>query len=308
MQRIRQAPSILAITLAVFFTAAGARAESAAPQAPIAQQHLGTFPVTATAAPTTQPLYLVPVVIPTIVTEKGPLLVHLPGIGGGRACDRRMVAGLRDGGLEVNVEQYDWTEHDPGIHALRAQERNLKEAQHVADMLKAHLAADPASPLYLTGHSGGCGIAVWALERLPDNVTVDDVLLMAPALSPTYDLTRALRHVRGHLYAFSSVHDTLVLYTGTKMFGTMDGIQVEAAGYSGFVRPSTADRVQYQKLVSRPYDDQWSQLGNWGDHIGAMARPFASAILAPLLHAPGLTPTTKPTAQTAIPAAGPSVQ
>jgi hypothetical protein len=237
-----------------------------------------------------------PFAVPAEILEKGPLVLHLPGIGGFRYCDRRMLSGLRDGGVNGNLEIYDWTEHDPGIHALQAMERNQKEAQRVADMIVAHHQADPASPIYLTGHSGGCAIATWALEKLPAGVMVNDVLLMAPALSPTYDLSAALRHVRGHLNAFSSTHDILILYTGTRVFGTMDGVQTEAAGYAGFTRPATGDADQYLKLISHPYEPDWMDLDNFGEHVGAMARPFASAILAPLLHAPGLMPATRPAA------------
>jgi hypothetical protein len=85
------------------------------------------------------------------------------------------------------------------------------------------------------------------------------------------------------------------------LFGTIDGVQTDAAGYGGFVRPEKADADEYKKLVSRPYENDWNQLGNWGDHIGAMSRPFASSVLAPLLHAPGFTPATRPTAEVSSP-------
>jgi pimeloyl-ACP methyl ester carboxylesterase len=225
---------------------------------------------------------------------KGALLVHLPGIGGIRRCDRRMLAGLKDAGVSAGVIVYDWTDHDPGLHALCAWDRNHAEAQKIADLIVAHAQADPASPVYLTAHSGGCGVAVWALEKLPDHVMVDTLLLMAPALSPQYDLSAALRHVRGNAYAFTSQYDTLVLYSGTRTFGTMDGVFSEAAGYSGFVRPPHGDAEMYKKLIQRPYDPRWESLGDRGDHLGAMSRRFSAVILAPLLHGADGEPATRP--------------
>lgn len=227
------------------------------------------------------------------VRAGGPLVLHLPGIGGPRMCDHRMLAGLRDGGVKANLVICDWTENDPGIAALQGYARNHLEAQKIADLIVAHAMADPNSPIDLTAHSGGCGLAVWALERLPRDVKVRNVLLIAPALSPGYDLTPALRHVDEKMYAFTSLLDTVVLDTGTRLFGTIDGVQTAAAGFGGFVEPAGADPAMYQKLVQRAYQRDWMKYNDFGDHIGAMSRPFARAVLAPLL-CPTLSATTEP--------------
>jgi pimeloyl-ACP methyl ester carboxylesterase len=143
--------------------------------------------------------------------------------------------------------------------------------------------ADPRTRIYLSGHSGGTAIAVWALERLPPDVKVDTLLLIASALSPTYDLSPALRRVRGRAYALHSPYDP-VLGIGTRMFGTIDGIRTDAAGRVGFTPPPTAaDPPQYAKLTTVGYGPGWIRLSNIGDHIGPMMRPFAREVIAPLL-------------------------
>jgi len=227
-----------------------------------------------------------------IVLAKGPLLLHLPGVGGYMGIDHHMIAGLRDAGIQANIVVYDWTEHHPGITALQSYQRNHQEAQRVAELIAEHEEIDPGSPVYLTAHSGGCGIAAWALEKLPANVKVQTVLLMAPALSPKYDLSAALRHVNGKVYVFSSTLDTAVLNLGTRIFGTIDGVQTIAAGFCGFVQPAGADNLMYQKLIECPYQSDWIRYDDFGEHIGAMSRPFATAILAPLI-GPVRAPTTQ---------------
>lgn len=223
------------------------------------------------AAPATQP-------------AETPFVLHLPGIGGFLRVDRSLIAGLKQGGVTGEIVPYDWTEHDPGIHALQAYARNKKEAQKVADIIARRFREHPTTPIELTSHSGGAAIAVWALERLPAGIEVENVFLLSPALSPKYDLTKALRHVRGKMFVFSSVRDTLILGAGCQMFGTMDGVQCEAAGLVGFKMPGNADADQYKKLVSEPYQDAWAdKYDNWGDHIGVMQRPFVAAVVAPLL-------------------------
>jgi pimeloyl-ACP methyl ester carboxylesterase len=210
-------------------------------------------------------------------------LLHLPGIGGIRGIDRRMTHGLKDGGWNGTITLYDWTEHDPGLDALLNHDRNMGEAVKVASQIEERLTKDPQLEITLTAHSGGTGIAVWALERLPEGMKVQTLVLLASALSPDYDLSKALGHVRGKAYVFYSQNDQVVLGAGTKLFGTIDGVKSEAAGLSGFREPPDADKARYEKLVQRPYDKGWIAFENIGNHVGCMSQPFAQNVLAPML-------------------------
>jgi len=210
-------------------------------------------------------------------------VLHLPGIAGDRWVDKQMTIGLRDAGYTGELLTYDWTENKPGISALRALERNQAEAAKIADIITAHFRADPGLKIIVTSHSGGTGLAIWALEKLPADVKVDTVMLLSSALSPDYDLSKALEHVRGTCYSFYSENDVLVLNTGTKLFGTIDGKNCESAGEFGFTFPQTADAKQYAKLIQKPYDKAWMKYDNIGDHMGSMRRPFSANVLAPLL-------------------------
>lgn len=223
-------------------------------------------------------------------------LLHLPGIGGELPVDHDLVDGLKEGGWKGPLTIYDWTENDPGLDALRNHKRNIREAGKIADMIETRVRKDPKVRIIVTSHSGGTGLAVWALEKLPDDVQVQDLLLLASALSPGYDLSHALKHVRGHAYVFYSQGDAVVLGTGTKMFGTIDGVRSQAAGLVGFEVPKGADRALYRKLVQKPYDQGWEVYGHFGNHIGCMSESFADHVLAPIVieglgetHADGLS-------------------
>lgn len=211
-------------------------------------------------------------------------LLHLPGIAGTSRIDRDLIRGLRDAGFDAPTDTYDWTCNDAGVTALLARKRNDGQAQKIADLITKQFREDPTRHIMLTGHSGGCGLAVWALEKLPPDVKVDTVLLLAPALSPTYDLSPALARVTGRLFAFTSPNDIFALGAGTALVGTIDGKKCAAAGKVGFVKPTEpADDKQYEKLTPRPYDAAWVKYGNIGDHIGVMNPRFVSTILAPVL-------------------------
>ena len=210
-------------------------------------------------------------------------LLHLPGIGGEMSIDRTLIRGLKDGGWEGPTKIYDWTENDPGIDALHARKRNDREAQKVADMIEDKLKEDPKLQITLTSHSGGTGIAVWALEKLPQGARVKTLVLLASALSPDYDLTEALKHVSGNAYVYYSENDTLVLGAGTQLFGTIDGKKTMAAGLVGFKVPPNAAKQQYEKLIQQPWVKEWMVFENAGSHIGCMSRPFVKQVLAPTL-------------------------
>lgn len=210
-------------------------------------------------------------------------LLELCGIAGTKPIDRAAVRGIVAGGFHETVQFYDWTEHDPGMDALVDIHRNKREAIKIAALLARQIRARPGARIYILAHSGGTGLAVWALEDLPADCKINSMVLMSSALSPRYDLSKALSHITGHLYVFSSLADLLVLGVGTQLFGTIDGVKTDAAGRVGFTAPRGADLAQYTKLVSLPYDPAWIRYGDMGDHVGGMRTAFARRIIAPLL-------------------------
>jgi hypothetical protein len=199
------------------------------------------------------------------------------------------------------LEIYDWTGTDRGLIALMQEKRHDEQSSAVSTFLAKKFRDNPGVKITLTSHSAGCGIAAWALEKLPDDVVIDTWLQMESALSPEFDLSKALRHVR-HAYALYSPLDSVVLGTGTKTAGTVDGIKSESAGMVTYKMPLGADAKQYEKLKQFGYEDSWMQFGDIGDHIGPMRYRFAKFMIAPLLRTgslpkvePSPAPTSRPT-------------
>lgn len=236
-----------------------------------------TRPVSgATSQPTTRPATR-----PSLVVVRAPerptgIVFHLPGIGGHLRIDDSLLRGLVEGrpGEALREELYDWPAYDLGVGALSSVARNKQEAAVVARRLEALAKAYPGVPIYVTAHSGGAGIAAWALEDLPAGVQVDQLVLLANALSPGFDMGPALKHVRGKCYVVTSETDTVLKMCAA--FGTVDRVYTPAAGLSGF-------EMKDDKLVTMPYQEGWMNLDNLGDHIGPMQRAFAAKVLAPLL-------------------------
>ncbi len=223
-----------------------------------------------------------------------PNVVHMSGIFGIRWSERRFVAALARR-LEADYTHLDWVGQRGWHEALTHIHDNRLISHQVAAKLVAIKAADPSRPLLVTCHSGGAGMLAFALEVMvssagnatdgaPPRPVLDGVVMIAPALSPQYDLSRALARVGGTCLTLFSRHDGLALGPGTSLFGTIDRRHVHAAGRVGFQRPAGACSLAYAKLVEVPYTAAWlRRFGHAGGHAGGMGRRFATGYVAPLL-------------------------
>jgi hypothetical protein len=221
-------------------------------------------------------------------------LLHLPGIAGEMGHDRRFVATLRQSNPGWEIEIGDWTGARRGLVALLDERGNRAQASRLADRLINLRRTEPRRDIIISAHSGGAGIAVWALEQLPPDVNIDTLVLLAPALAADYDLSNALQRVRGRAFVFSSRHDRFVLGLGTRLLGTIDRAFTHSGGYLGFRKPTGADDAAYRRLVSMPFRDEWAKLRNDGGHVGVLQPRFVQAVLAPLLLGETRLPMAKP--------------
>lgn len=221
--------------------------------------------------------------VKTVEHPQGPVLIHLSGIQGQTPLDRVFMQRVSDE-LNATGEQFHWTAVDRWmIGALQSEDENRVEAKKLADRITQLRRAEPDRKIILTAHSGGSGFAVFALELLPTDVQIDTLVLMAAAISPSYDLSPALSHVRDSAYAFNSRHDGFYLGWGTRTFGTMDRVREDSAGKVGFTRPMTASPQQYAKLVEIPWQSSWLRFSNFGDHFGAISPEFGGQVIGPLI-------------------------
>lgn len=220
-------------------------------------------------------------------TSRGLVLV-LPGIEGRSAWNYNLARGLADGGVKAAIEIFDWGINIPGglLINLTDLERNQRMAEALRDQVVAYKRSNPGRPVHVIGHSGGAGIAVLAAERMPEDVQLTSVILLAAALSPDYDLRPALRHTQNGIFNYYSSHDRFFLDAGTRVAGTIDRSHTSAAGSVGFRRPSgreTGDRDLYDKLHQVAWETKMTWSGHWGDHFGWTNPGFVRRYLAPLI-------------------------
>jgi pimeloyl-ACP methyl ester carboxylesterase len=220
--------------------------------------------------------------------ERGYTVV-LPGIEGTSYLNANVAKGLVQGGWPGAVEVYDWTAGSVLLFPvnLRALDRNKHEAGKIAQKIIRYQARHPNRPVHIIGHSGGGGVAVLALEALPSDHAIASAILLAPAISPEYDLRKALRRTQQGVWNFYSRYDVGFLKAGTMFMGTMDGQHTSAAGAVGFQMPRGLDdddrRLYAGKLRQQGYSRKMADSGHTGGHLGWASRDFVAEWLCPVL-------------------------
>lgn len=218
-------------------------------------------------------------------------IFYCDGAGGGSAVRNWGVdvrKGLTAAGFNGSFEEYDWetglgmvADEDEAVRAKRAQ------AAHVARNISRYQARFPDAPVNVIGFSAGTAIAVYAVEALPADSQIDTLVMLSSSLSSAYDLSKALRHVRGDVYVTTSPKDEM-LGELAPIFGTADRkfVGKNIGGIRGFYLPPDADaqtRRLYSKIVLLAWRPGWDKLGEEGQHAGTTAPAFIQHVIAPLL-------------------------
>jgi pimeloyl-ACP methyl ester carboxylesterase len=223
--------------------------------------------------------------LPEEPEEPTGLVVLADGVGGLNLCGTGLKYAAAAQGLKHEIRVHCWGHGFGRWHADLTNVTNHEaKAELVASEVAEYRSAHPDAPVFLVGKSGGTGIVVKALERLPENA-VELAVLLSPALSPQYDLSRSLQAVRREMVVFWSPLDVIVLGLGTQIFGTVDRINAASAGLVGFRRPESADPAQYAKLRQVRWRAEMAPTGYLGGHVGPDSPAFLRKYVVPLLQA-----------------------
>jgi len=216
------------------------------------------------------------------------LVIVLPGIEGRSVFNEEICRGLNVGGVDYAIELYDWTSGVPlgFVVNLWSSDRNRKQASDIAERIARYQHYHPGRPVVLVGQSGGSAIAAWTCEAMRWGRKVDGVVMLAASLSPGYRLTTALESTNRGIVNFYSSRDVLLLWAGTKVYGTMDGKHSTSAGNIGFSVPLGKMRPkEYDKLFQVPWRAEMAQTGHLGMHMTSGTAGFVARYIAPLVRA-----------------------
>lgn len=217
---------------------------------------------------------------------KGGVIVVVGGVGGLENLHGSLQMALKWEKLDLEVRAFQWT-HGKG-HILKDLQDSRHHTHKIAELveeLRALKAEQPDRPLYLVGRSGGSGLALAAADLL-EPATLERIILLSPAVSPTFDLRGALRATRHEIVSFNSDLDVVVLGWGTWQFGTVDRLYCSSAGRSGFSKPTDPD-AETQELYRRLIQVRWTPAmlleGHTGGHLGTTLPTFLAREVVPWL-------------------------
>ncbi len=214
------------------------------------------------------------------------LVVILPGIEGKGISSESIREGLLEGGVSYWIETFQWGMPVPGLGMAFNQMdvgRNRDQAEKLAIRIYEYQRAYPGRPIFLVGHSGGSGVAVFALEsmsRLRDAKPVSGAILIASSLSANYNLSPALKNTRYGIVSVSNPFDLAVLGIGTAAMGNVDGTRSASAGRTGFA-------MEDAKLFKMPVTISMLRGIRITPHQAATTTSFVRKNIAPwIIHSP----------------------
>ena len=216
------------------------------------------------------------------------LVIILPGIEGKSSLNEHIRQGLVAAGVDCAIEIHQWGLLVPVVKMFFNEINvpgNYAAGRQIAKVIATYQDRYPDNPVYLVGHSGGGGIAVFALEaleKMPGNHRVTGAVLLSPSISASYDLSVALKHTRQGIANFYNESDLALLGLGTTILGNVDGWRGAAAGRAGFDRPGLDDTPEkvfaYSKLYQIKITPEMtsSRLA----HMGSTGVAFIAAYVA----------------------------
>ena len=217
------------------------------------------------------------------------LVLVADGCGGIELCELALRQVMSEGGGRCRVRIVRWAHGFGHWYAdLTDLANHRAHSRAIVEQVEEWREREPNKPVFLVGKSGGTWIVVKALEGLPAG-SVEAVVLLAPAISPDYDLSTALRAVSREMVAFWSPLDVFVLGAGTWVFKTLDRVRSFSAGMVGFRLPSSLNdegRSLYGRLRQVRWRAGMARTGYFGGHVGPDSPAFLRKYVVPLLTHP----------------------
>ena len=232
--------------------------------------------------------------------QENGMVVILPGIEGKSFLNERLREGLAKAGTPYAQPIWQWGSRIP-IVKLAMNEMDVRgnrvSGQELAVWIAHYQDQYPGRPVYLVGHSGGGGIAVFAAEalaRMSGKRRLQGMILLSPSVSANYDLTTAINVCEKGVVSFYNEGDVGVLWLGTTLAGNVDGGHGASAGRVGFRPPGVHDADARRRAYHKLFQVETSEGvgGILSNHTSDTQVSFVRQYVAPRILASAWPPPT----------------
>lgn len=206
-------------------------------------------------------------------------IFYVDGAGNwGAFGSRGLPDGLREAGYKGSLETYIWTvSFNPLIDQLAVGNAKLRGAllsRKIADYIRKY----PDNEVNVISLSAGTGVAIWAIEGLPDDAHIHHLFLLGSSVSNDYDIRPALSHIDGKVFVYYSPLDQVL--ASVEVVGTIDGKRgVKSVGQVGLKVPPGAEG----RVVNTGWSREWLDLGWTGAHADTTNKKFVQYELSKYL-------------------------
>lgn len=203
------------------------------------------------------------------------IVLVLDGAGGFPEASNSIMRVVDRTRMPVSVRRYEWSHGmGRGLADMVDTNHSQQEARRLAADINWYRANYPAFPVVVVGYSAGAFVSLEAMRFVPPG-SVDNLVLIAPAVAANYNLGPALLASRRGIDVFSSEQDTLFLGLGTAVVGTADGKNgVPPAGRVGF-------DMQDPRIRDHAWNPSVAWTGNHGSHSGPLQPDYLKAYVLP---------------------------
>ncbi len=178
-------------------------------------------------------------------------------------------AGLEDRGYQGAVSNHRWSlTLNPALdQTLRFIARGSGESlgRDITRYLRTH----PKRDANIIALSAGTGVGIWAIENVKPPYKVNNFIMVGSSLSSRYDVTKALKNMKGKIYVYHTTSDP-VLQGPVRTLGTIDGSFDDSAGLVGLRGPGSDSG----RVVNISRTRQHASLGWTGGHADCVTRRF----------------------------------
>lgn len=207
------------------------------------------------------------------------LVLVLGGIEGPSPYNRSMALGILSSRYRGAVVRLDWNDGIPfwrSIVNLMWPPHQEQQVARIVEFLSAYRRAHPDAPVHIMSQSGGTWITLRVLESLPLDFRVRSAVLIAPSVSPGYDIRAAADRCEHSLISVGSAGDYFFLGLGTTFFGTSDRKFTPSAGLLGW-------HYQHSRFIDARWHPNWLRWGYLGNHTTSTSTQFVRRVLVPQL-------------------------
>ena len=202
---------------------------------------------------------------------------YIDGAGNWGCGVKEVRQALKEAGYKGRIINYTWSPTlNPVLDQTIGRPVARRKGKKPGEQITRYLTEYPNTDVNIIALSAGTGVATWACEHIGPNVQVTNVIMLGSSLSSSYDMSKALKNIKGDVYVYYSQHDA-ILSGAVRLLGTIDGeLGANSAGLVG-LHPA---HCRADNIHNISWSQRYEQYGWCGGHIDSTSEAFILSVVS----------------------------